>query len=341
MITRLQVSNYRALREVTCSLERFTVIVGPNGCGKSTLLEVLERTATLRGTSAVTTAWDSDIEDSSRVTMTVTGRDGGEPWERSWVARTDKSGGTHLLASWMHRTSNMDDGSARHGSTAPSVGAPVRFDQASLRAPTPLQEPIDLLTPEGAGLAGLLADWKLSEDPRLALMLEQLRRVVPHVRSVLPRRTGRGFELFLTVGPEARLVPARHASTGTLYALALLTLLQSLGGRSALILVDDIDQDLHPAAQADLVAVLRKVLEVNPDLQIVATSHSPYFLDHMKAEEVRLMTLDEQGFSHLANLTDHPEFERWRGVMMPGEFWSSVGESWILSPSGSPAPGGE
>ncbi len=306
MIMRLSVSDHRVLRSVTCSLERFTLFVGPNGCGKSTLLEALARM--------------SDLPQPSG-TVTRPGALGAAPM-------------TEVSTSppW---TELVTDGQAPTRDDAPIVTVLTQLDAARLRAPSPLHERIEVLGPDGSGLAGLLADWKLGDDPRLGTVLEQLRQVAPSIRNVLPRRTEQGYEIFVQVGPDARLVPARHISTGTLHALALLTLLQSLAGRSALVLIDDIDQNLHPRAQAELVVVLRAVLDANPGLQIVATGHSPYLLDHMQPDEVRLMALDDQGLGHVASLTEHPEFERWRGVMLPGEFWSSVGDAWVLRSSAS------
>ena len=50
---------------------------------------------------------------------------------------------------------------------------------------------------------------------------------------------------------------------------------------------------------------------------------------HFKAEEILLTSLDEEGYAAVKPLTDHPEYERWKDLMAPGEFWSTVGESWI------------
>ncbi len=65
-------------------------------------------------------------------------------------------------------------------------------------------------------------------------------------------------------------------------------------------------------------------------MQIVATSHSPYLLDHLAPEEVRLTVLDDQGAVVAGRLDEHPEFEKWKETMAPGEFWSMVGEKWLL-----------
>jgi len=43
-----------------------------------------------------------------------------------------------------------------------------------------------------------------------------------------------------------------------------------------------------------------------PELQIIATTHSPYLLDQLRPEEVRLLALDEAGRSVCGSLTAHP-----------------------------------
>jgi hypothetical protein len=40
-------------------------------------------------------------------------------------------------------------------------------------------------------------------------------------------------------------------------------------------------------------------------------------------------TMGDDGGMRIAPLTSHPEYERWKDAMAPGEFWSHVGESWV------------
>ena len=54
------------------------------------------------------------------------------------------------------------------------------------------------------------------------------------------------------------------------------------------------------------------------------------FLDFVEAEEILLTSLDEDGYASAGVLSDHPDYGHWKGVMDPGEFWSSVGESWVV-----------
>jgi predicted ATPase len=123
-------------------------------------------------------------------------------------------------------------------------------------------------------------------------------------------------------------IPGQLASEGTLLVLGLLTAFVGPVPAS-LILLDDLDHGLHPRAQKDFVALLRKLLEENPTLQVVATTHSPYLLDHLAPAEVRLTALRPDGSVACARLDEHPEFEKWKEEMTPGEFWSLVGEKWV------------
>ncbi len=129
-------------------------------------------------------------------------------------------------------------------------------------------------------------------------------------------------------------VPAQLASEGTLLTIGLLTASWT-EPRPRLLLLDDIDKTLHPRAQGELVAQLRKVLEMDPELQIIATSHSPYLLDHFEAQDVLLTALSPDGSTACARLTDHPDFERWKSTTRPGEFWSFVGEDWVTQQAGA------
>jgi predicted ATP-dependent endonuclease of OLD family len=99
--------------------------------------------------------------------------------------------------------------------------------------------------------------------------------------------------------------------------------------RPWLILLDDLDHRLHPKAQMQLVGLLRKLLDEFPALQIIATSHSPYILNQLEWNEVRVTGLRDDGSVICARLEDHPQVARWREAMTPGEFWSHAGDDWI------------
>jgi predicted ATP-binding protein involved in virulence len=125
-------------------------------------------------------------------------------------------------------------------------------------------------------------------------------------------------------------------SDGTLYALGLIVKILD-PQRPKTLLIDDIDHGFHPKAQTQLVELIKKLLVEFPDLQIIATSHSPYILSGLEWNEVRVLNLREDGTTEIRPLTDHPKYAKWHGTMTPGEFWSHAGEEWVSEPVKQPA----
>ena len=150
-------------------------------------------------------------------------------------------------------------------------------------------------------------------------------------------------------------LPANFVSDGTLVVLAILTAIihrnsesdrSKMGldisdtkdvmtptqGYSNTILLDDIEQGLHPSAQRTLIRQLRKLQQVRPELQLIVSSHSPYVVDELSPEDVWLFAPDKGGCAAYARLSDHPDVDKALKVLTTGEFWSSEGEEWVLDP---------
>lgn len=231
----------------------------------------------------------------------------------------------------------------------------LRLDARALARPSVATTSVPRVEHDGVGLPTVLSYLLQQRDSAIEAIEADLRRIVPQFRrvhtqpkeivhvvkefirideQVIPRlqeRTEPGFQLALEMAGGAK-IPADLASEGTILALGLLTILHG-PMRPRHVFLDDVDQALHPVAQAELVKAIRRILEATPDLQILCTSHSPYLLDHFEPEEIRVMRLDDQGRTVCRRLTDHPDWERWKGVMRSGEFWGSVGEGWITTPA--------
>jgi hypothetical protein len=77
------------------------------------------------------------------------------------------------------------------------------------------------------------------------------------------------------------------------------------------------------------VEVIQHILQENPDLQVLATAHSPYLLNYLSPEQVRIMAVGPDGYARCGRLTDHPKFATWKEEMAPGEMWSLFGEKWL------------
>jgi predicted ATPase len=228
----------------------------------------------------------------------------------------------------------------------------LRLDASTMAIPS--RNSWTRVGPNGEALAPALAFIALNQPDDFQRIQDRLRMVVPTIERIrfdrVPIRSNtqsKDKNQFLSVEFEedfhrirsskeiiifdfkqAKNIPAHLASEGTILVLGLLTVLMG-PGRPDLILLDDLERGLHPKAQRELIGLLRTVLDQNPELQIVATTHSPYLVDNLRPEEVRLTNLNEQGTVSVASLIDHPDFEKWKDEMAPGEMWSLFGEKWV------------
>ncbi|NJK33028.1 MAG: ATP-binding protein [Deltaproteobacteria bacterium] len=92
-----------------------------------------------------------------------------------------------------------------------------------------------------------------------------------------------------------------------------------------LLLLDDVDRGLHPAAQRALVLQLQEVASART--KIVCTSHSPYVLDPLPIEAVRIVLADrDTGATTVVRMQDHPEWGKWSKTMSPADFWQYAGD---------------
>jgi predicted ATPase len=227
----------------------------------------------------------------------------------------------------------------------------LRLDVEMLAAPSYSHDETPRLAIDGKGLASVLADLAGRSPEVFQSIHEAARQVIPALERIRTRRAkvheqehqpvrngdepiahtvdrtywGQQLVLDFKGAPD---VPAPLASEGTLLVIGLLTALWT-DPRPRLLLLDDIDKALHPSAQRELCAQLRRVLELDPELQILATSHSPYLLDHVDAPEVLVTALRPDGSTACAPLTAHPDFNRWKNTTRTGELWSFVGEDWV------------
>jgi predicted ATPase len=356
MIHRAKFQNFKALRDVEIAFDsRLTVLVGPNGSGKTSVLQGIElasRTAELElppealfvSHPTLQEVWGGP--ESAELLIELSEENSSDSvrglrLEAAKAGRQWQAGNRSSLAWWSLYGRRSDSVQTYHlGRKCPAEARPtfipvelLRLEPKALRAVSVTEQSPPRMDSSGAGLPSVLSHLKLADDARFEQIVKEFTHLIPNVNRVRIERVrpdnrelfGEGmlFDLVAASG-----VRASGMSDGTLYLLGLLTLICG-PHRPKLLLLDDLDHGLHPKAQMELVGVLRKLLAQFPDLQIVATSHSPYILDKLKPEEVRLVTLRDDGTSACARLEQHPQYPVWKESMSPGEFWSHAGEDWI------------
>jgi predicted ATPase len=204
---------------------------------------------------------------------------------------------------------------------------------------------------DGSGLAPTL-DYLRNEAPdKFQDLQDMLIRIVPGVKKVGVRRAtvinnrqrfievdGKtisyeesqdvlGQEVVLDMNTGER-IPAHAISEGTMLTLGLLTVLMN-PNQPNLVLLDDIEQGLHPKAQRDLISVFKEIIEANRNLQIIFSTHSPYIVDELMPSQVHVLSNAGLGFTHSKRLDEHPDVEWAKHTLTTGEFWDAEGEDWV------------
>ena len=227
----------------------------------------------------------------------------------------------------------------------------LRLNAAVMARPSYSQDDPPRVEYTGEGLASVLAYMALNDPQGFEDLVAVARTLIPRLRRIrfrkatvyrteselvrfgndtVKRSSRRPYqgELILFDFEHAENISARTASEGTMLMLGLLTVL--LGPtRPRILLLDDIEHGLHPLAQKQLVEVIGQILQKYPDLQLLATAHSPYLLNYLTPEQVRIMAAGPDGYARCGRLTDHPKFATWKEEMAPGEMWSLFGEKWL------------
>jgi predicted ATPase len=180
--------------------------------------------------------------------------------------------------------------------------------------------PQERLTKSGDNLANVIQYLAEQHGDRLEHIFEVLRRRVPRIERVLAETMPDG-RLLLQIkdAPFNHPVLAKFASDGTLKMLAYLVLLYD-PTPPPFVGIEEPENFLHPRLLPELAEECRHASE---HTQLLVTTHSPYFLNALRPEEVRVLWRDEQGYTQAQRVADLP------GVREFVEHGALLGHLWM------------
>lgn len=172
----------------------------------------------------------------------------------------------------------------------------------------------DKLLPDASNIAGVLA--ALEDEKRLAIeeKLTKYLRPLPEkdIDQVFVERVGRhGTDAMLYCKEEwvkgkTIEVDAREMSDGTLRFLAIITAIL-LGKKSSLLIVEEIDNGLHPSRAVVLARMLEE-LSAEKEIDILCTTHNPELINALGNKMIPFISSvkrnEEDGSSEIALIED-------------------------------------
>ena len=309
-IKSIKFQNVKVLRDTELPLGQFTLLIGPNGSGKTTALRAL---ASFVGGKW---PWPGGISVGLE----------GEPdsWDASmeleWRGVVAGDSINNMISS-IRRRANLQH--YRPEAVSNTLIRELRqwltrirfysFDAARIEMTSILQDKVELAE-SGERLAVVLDRLRDNYPERFKRINEALANWLPEFDSILfdvPAEGGRCVALRTKKGEHK--IAAKDLSQGTLIALALLTLAY-LPHPPSLVLLEEPDRGLHPRLLRDVKDALYRLSfpeesgEDREPVQVVATTHSPYFLDLFRDHPEQIVVAEKKGneatFSRLVDRDD-------------------------------------
>ncbi|WP_375067859.1 AAA family ATPase [Stenotrophomonas lactitubi] len=183
------------------------------------------------------------------------------------------------------------------------TGWHVSYLSADSARGIPEAGPQERLSRSGDNIANVIQFLSERHGASLERIFEVLQKRVPRVERVLaePMPDGR-LLLQIKDAPFAHPVLARFASDGTLKMLAYLVLLHD-PNPPPFIGIEEPENFLHPRLLPELAEECRAASVAT---QLMVTTHSPFFLNGLRPEEVRVLWRDDDGYTQVRTASDLP-----------------------------------
>lgn len=323
MIDSIEFKNFKVLRDTTLPLRQFTLIVGPNGSGKSTALQALGLIA---------------HPDNISPSMVTIGLDRGNAPEIEFrVYLTSHHVNAISVTRWSSRQGariehNLVRGTVEDAEQLNSLLQRSRvfgLDATAIARPVPLTPYMELES-NAANLAGVLDRLRDHYPDRFDALSDELQRWLPEFDRVLFDTPDQGHRaIALRTRDGGHKIPAKDLSQGTLLALAILTLAY-LPEPPPVVGFEEPDRGIHPRLLRDVRDALYRLAypqdfgEKREPVQVIATTHSPYFMDLFSDHPEEIVIAEKvDAEARFVKLTSLPNVDEILRDSHLGEAWYS------------------
>jgi predicted ATPase len=337
-IESLRIESFGCVRDARLELTRLHALIGPNDSGKSTVLAGLRTAGDLIRYGEAVLARGEHLDpravDGTRIELTwgaYHASFGRNP--QSWELQLQERGQPSRTESIRHPVP--------HDAVAPARGATlIRWDPDMIRRPCELIPEGRTLSvgEKGEGLAALYEAILSRDRPAFDEIEAGVKRHFPTVKAIwLPTSSDSKKALGVTLANGTR-VQANEMSEGLLYWLAFAVLPHV--DPTAMLLIEEPENGLHPSRIAEVMQVLRAV---SSRVQVILATHSPLVINELQPEEVTILTRDPTAGTRAKRMDRTSHFQQRKRVYALGELWLSfsdgVDEAALVSDNTSKSAG--
>jgi len=318
MFTKVVFKNYRALVDATLELSPITVLAGPNGSGKTSVIDAFQF------------HWPANNVLSSIPPLLPTK---GKQTESLSVAFYIKNMGnpamTRSASDIQHiNTSGMSYSETRNISYYKHGGTLYAFNASLMRQPVTVSKYTGLTT-NGGNLSGFLDYIRDNDADKFSALGKAIYKCTGEFDDIGFDAIDDGKKLFkLRRTGQRDFITASELSEGTLYIVAILALAFQ-PQKPALLCIEEPDRGLHPRLYREIRDVLHRLAypdqygETHAPVQIIATTHSPYFLNEFSPEQVVVCEKNADHSVTFRNLSKDPDAMRILGDSLIGDAWAT------------------
>jgi predicted ATPase len=213
------------------------------------------------------------------------------------------------------------------------------LDPESIAESVELTDCVPLIS-SGKGIGGVLDNLRDNHPDRFADLNVELARWLPEFSEIAPQVVGTGRKSFRVRTRSGKYdIPAAQLSHGTLFAIALITLAY-LPAPPTLVCLEEPDRGIHPRLLRNVQDSIYRLAypadfqERRDPVQVIATTHSPYFVNLFKDHPDEIVVANRDGLNvDFQRVSDQPGFHE---IIHD----SSLGDAWYTGvlggvPSGS------
>ena len=331
MLKSVRFKNLKALRDAELPLGPFTLIVGANGSGKSTVLQGLRELS-----PRPREGQEPSLEYARCVSVSEQGSE--QPIEiiATWE-KLAKGATTRKLVRKDDRPSYHRDADGRESSPSDcavfdSWLAKIRIyslDAARIKVPVHLSPAMEL-DYAGYQLLGVLDRLRDTHPERFDILNAELSRWLPEFDRILFQTPQQGIRsISLRTRQRGYQIPVSELSQGTLLVLAIFTIAY-LPEPPTLVGLEEPDRGIHPRLLRDVREALYRLVypadfgESREPVQVIATTHSPYFMDLFRDDLEQIVIAEKDGLDvKFVRMVDLPNVEEILRDCHLGDAWYS------------------